>query len=100
VSLPHRMNLIYLQHAWDTANQMLQVLLMPAVDRSVNPNDGECPICLGPILMQKNGIPACGHPMHMSCWIEYKTKMVARSGVVLCSVCHFDTRGHCYHVRL
>jgi hypothetical protein len=90
-SLPHRMNFSYLQHAWDASNQMLQVLLMPAVDWSVNPDDRTCPICLNPILLRKFGVLACGHLMHMSCWREYKTQMVARSGIVKCLVCNFDT---------
>ncbi len=100
VSLPHRMNIGYLQRAWDAANQTLQVLLMPAVDRSVNPDDRDCTICLDLILLWKFGISACGHPMHMRCWRECKNQIYARSGFVKCPVCHFDTQGYCYQVQL
>jgi hypothetical protein len=59
VSLPHTMNFSYLQHAWDTANKTLQVLLMPALDWSANPYNRNSPICLDPFLLQKFRIPAC-----------------------------------------
>jgi hypothetical protein len=100
MSLPHKMNFSYLQHAWDAASQTLQVLLMPSVDPSVNSDDRNCPICLDPILLREFRIPACGHPVHMSCWREYKNQINARSEVFKCPVCHFDTQGYCYQVWL
>jgi hypothetical protein len=99
VSLPHSMSFSYLQHAWVDANLMLQDLLSTVVDHAVNSTDRNCPICLNPVLLQKFGIPACGHPMHMKCWKVYKNRMNARSQDVKCPVCNFDTQG-CYRVRL
>jgi hypothetical protein len=77
MSLYHLMNFSYLQCAWDAANLMLQDLMSPAVDCAVDPNDKSCPICLDLVLLQKFGIPACGHPMHMKCWKAYKNQMTA-----------------------
>jgi hypothetical protein len=93
VSLPCSMDFSYLQHAWDAANIMLQDLMGPAVDHAVNQNDRCCPLCLNLVLLQKFGIPACGHPIHMSCWRSYKDRMYDRSRVVACPVCQFNTQG-------
>jgi hypothetical protein len=84
VSLPHSMNLNYLQHAWDAANLMLQVLVSPAIDCAVNSNDRNCPIFPNLILLRKFRILAYGHPIHMMCWKVYQTQMTARSRVVKC----------------
>ncbi len=100
MSLPHTMDFCYLQCAWDAANLTLQDLMSSAIDRATNPNDRNCPICLDPILLRKFRIPACGHPIHSRCWKVYKTQMAARSQVIKCPVCHFDTQGYCYQVRL
>ncbi len=100
VSLPHSMNFIYLQHAWDAANIMLQNLMGPLVDCSVNQNDRHCPVCHDLVLLQKFGIPACGHPIHMSCWRLYKDRMTACNQIVACLVCQFNTHGYCYQVQL
>ncbi len=91
-SLPHSMNLSYLQGAWDAANLTLQDLMSPAVDCAVNPNNRSCPICLNLVLLLKFGIPACGHPIHMRCWRLYRGQMTARNQVVACPVCQFDTQ--------
>jgi hypothetical protein len=68
VSLPHSMDFSYLQHAWDAPNVMFQNLMGPMVDCAVNQNDRHCPVCLNLVLLWKFRIPACGHPIHMSCW--------------------------------
>jgi hypothetical protein len=77
VSLPRLMNFSYLQRMWDAANLTLHDLMVmgPAVDCAVNPNDRSCPICLDPVMSRKLGIPACGHPMHMRCWRLYRDRM-------------------------
>jgi hypothetical protein len=62
VSLPHLMSFSYLQRAWVAANLTLQDLMSPVVDRAVDPNDRNCPICLNPVL-------------HMKCWKVYKNRM-------------------------
>ncbi len=67
VSLPHSMDFSYLQHAWDAANVTLQDLMGSMVDQAVNQNNRRCPVCLNLVLSWKFGIPACGHPIHMSC---------------------------------
>jgi hypothetical protein len=100
VSLPHSMDFSYLQHAWDAANVRLQDLMGPAVDCTVNQNDRHCTVCLGLVLSRKFGIPACRHPIHMSCWRLYKDHITARNQVVACPVCQFDTHRCCYRVRL
>jgi hypothetical protein len=100
VSLPHSIYFSYLQHAWDAANVTLQDLMGPAVDLAVNQNDRCCPVCLDLVLSRKFRIPACGHPIHMSCWRSYKDWMTARNQVVQCPVCQFKTIGYCYQVRL
>ncbi len=100
VSLPHSMDFSYLQHAWDAANVTLQDLMGSVVDRAVNQNDRCCPVCLDLVLLQKFGIPACGHPIHMSCWRSYRDRMTAHNQVVACPVCQFDTHGYCYQVPL
>jgi hypothetical protein len=100
VNLPHSINFSYLQRAWDTSNLTLQDLMDPAVDHAVNLNDRSCLICINPVLSQKFGIPACGHPMHMRCWRLYRDRMTARNQVVTCPVCQFDTQGYCYQVQL
>jgi hypothetical protein len=100
VSLPHSTNFSYLQHTWDAANLTLQDLMSPAVDPAVDLNDRSCPICLNPVLSQKFGIPACGHPMPMRCWRLYRDRVTARNQVVTCPMCQFDTQGYCYQVQL
>jgi hypothetical protein len=67
VSLPHSMDFIYFQHAWDAANVTLQDLMGPAVDCAVNQNNRHCLVCLDLVLLRKFRISACGHPIHMSC---------------------------------
>jgi hypothetical protein len=67
VSLPHTMDFSYFLCVWEAANLMLQDLMGPAVDHAADLNDRCCPVCLNPVLLKKFGIPACGHPMHMSC---------------------------------
>jgi hypothetical protein len=79
---------------------MLQDLMSPALNCTVDPNDRSCPICLDPVLLRNVGIPACGHPMHMKCCKAYKNQMIARNRVVTCPICQFDTQGYCYQVRL
>jgi hypothetical protein len=79
MSLPHSMNFSYLQTAWDAANLTLQDLMGPAVDQAVDLNNRSCPISLDLVLLQKFGIPACGHPMHMRCWRLYRDRMTARN---------------------
>jgi hypothetical protein len=100
MSLPHTMDFSYLLHAWEAANLMLQDLMGPAVDHVVDLNDRSCPICLDLVLLRKFGIPAYGHPMHMSCWRSYRDQMTAHNRVVTCPVCHFDAHGYWYQVRL
>ncbi len=100
VSLPHLMNFGYIQRTWDAANLTLQDLMSPVVDHAVDPNDMTCPICLNLILLQKFGILACGHPIHMKCWKVHKNRMTASNQVVACPVCQFDTQGYCYQVPL
>jgi hypothetical protein len=67
LSLPHSIDLSYLQQTRDTANVTLQDLMSLAIDHAVNQNDRRCPICLDLMLFLKFGIPACGHPIHMRC---------------------------------
>jgi hypothetical protein len=67
VHLPHTMDFSHLLRAWEAANLTLQDLMGPAVDHTVDPNNRCCPVCLDLDLLKKFGIPACGHPMHMSC---------------------------------
>ncbi len=100
VSLPYSMDFSYLQHAWDATNVMLQDLIGPAIDRGLNQNKRRCPVCLNLVLLRKFGIPACGHPILMSCWRSYKDQMTVHNQVVACPVCQFDTHGYCYQVRL
>jgi hypothetical protein len=96
MSLPHTMDFSYLLHVWEAANLTLQNLMGPAVDHAVDPNNRFCPVCLDPVLLKKFGIPACGHPMHMSCWRLYRDRMTGRNRVVTCPVCQFDTHCYCY----
>jgi hypothetical protein len=95
LSLPQSKNLSYLQRGWDAANLMLQVLMSPVIDCTVDPNDRSCPICLNQVLLWKIGIPGCGHPIHMRCWRSYRDQMTAPNQVVTCPVCQFDTQGYC-----
>jgi hypothetical protein len=82
VSLPHSMDFSYLQHACNAPNVTLQDLMGSAVDHAVNQNDRCCPFCLNLVLLRKFGIPACGHPIHMSCWRSYKDQMTVRNQVL------------------
>jgi hypothetical protein len=100
MSLLHSMDFSYLQHAWDAANVTLQDLMGSMVDQAVNQNNRRCPVCLNLIVSRKFGIPACGHPIHMSCWRSYRDRMTVRDRVVACPVCQFNTHGYCYQVRL
>jgi hypothetical protein len=100
VSLPHSIDISYLQHAWDATNMTLQDLMGPALNCAVNQNDRHCPICLDMILLLKFGIPACGHPIHMQCWRLHRDRLYYHNQVVACSVYQFDTQGYCYRVRL
>jgi hypothetical protein len=99
-SLPHSMDFSYLQHAWDAANVTLQDLMGSAVDCAVNQNDRHCPVCLNLVLPRKFQIPACGHPIHMSCWRLYRDRMTASNQVVACHVCQLDTHRYWYQVQL
>jgi hypothetical protein len=100
LNLPHSMDFSYLQHAWDTANVTLQDSMGSMINQVVNQSNRRCPVCLNLVLLRKFGIPACGHPNHMSCWRLYRNRMTARNQVVACPVCQFDTHGYCYQVRL
>jgi hypothetical protein len=76
VSLLHSMDFSHLQHAWDIANVALQDLMGSAVDLAGNQNDRRCPVCLDLVLLWESRIPACGHPIHMSCWRLYRDQML------------------------
>jgi hypothetical protein len=100
MSLPHSMDFSYLHHALNATNVTLQNLMGSAVDHAVNQNDRCCPVCINLVLLQKFRLPACGHPIHMSCWRSYSYRMTARNQVVACPVCQYDTHGNCYRVQL